>query len=513
MPAFPASTPRVRFIPLLATVLLLTVALASPVRPIGPVHNAISRDIQQPRPETYENLQEPLLHDKRNYHPSLQLVKRAPPNPLSPGVVVAGLSDGPTPLLPPPSSTENPPPQSTAEPPATTDNPPPQTTVEPPSTTTTKPPALTTTEPTRPPVVTTTQPEPTETTTSSPEESPTPDPGRSTHTLSPRPPASNIPGSTVTDHPSGSISNPTSSPTHGTAPSSSGPPVLPIVLGTVLGLGALIGAGVFFFFRFRKHRRFDSKRPLSFLALSMDDSSMMTSNQESASARAGAGMDGDIYDVNRPITSQPSLRYTPPVMSGLFGGGNSDRYSYQSASEHSGATGAQFAQWSQDDENAALVGLRDQVDPDFADETPNSGMPRPVSDQSFVASSMVPMTALNSQRHLEHARYNRPTAIDQDEVLVPRQPQGIPSSDPLEPEENTLAVEMTLPATSGDPSRLAASPSIEHASPVVSRPGSLSRSRPVSVHSIRNQSSLRSNRSVAAAGARAPSPSDELQFL
>ncbi|KAF9921494.1 hypothetical protein BGZ65_010303, partial [Modicella reniformis] len=94
-------------------------------------------------------------------------------------------------------------------------------------------------------------------------------------------------------------------------------------------------------------RRFDSKRPLSFLALSLEDPS---GGSESASSRA-AGTDA-IYDTSRPITSQPSLRYTPPVMASLLGSNN--RFSYQAPSEHSGSLGGHFAQWSQDDENVEL---------------------------------------------------------------------------------------------------------------------------------------------------------------
>ncbi|KAF8985201.1 hypothetical protein BGZ46_005564 [Entomortierella lignicola] len=205
---------------------------------------------------------------------------------------------------------------------------------------------------------------------------------------------SSTPNSTIT---SNSTIPPTSTPTNPSE--SSKVPILPIVLGSVLGLGALIGAGVFFFFRFRKNRRFDSKRPLSFLALSLEDP--IPGSEANSSRVSGSGA---IYDSNRPITSQPSLRYTPPVMS--------SRFSYQS-SENSGATAGQYAQWSQDDENAALVGgpTRQQqlMMPDQADGYParlpggvfsqehelvsDDGFQRgrPDSEQSFVASSMVPI--------------------------------------------------------------------------------------------------------------------------
>ncbi|CAO3572950.1 unnamed protein product [Mortierella alpina] len=211
---------------------------------------------------------------------------------------------------------------------------------------------------------------------------------------------------------SGSASSTKISPTGApTSEKSDGPPVLPIVLGTVLGLGAVIGAGVFFFLRFRKDRRFDSKRPLSFLALSLDD----PSGAESASSRAMGATDS-LYDTNRPITSQPSLRYTPPVMSGVMG--NDSRYSYQSSSDQSGATAAQYAQWSQDDENAALVGgpsRQQQIM--MAEHGEDSGrlygggpysqehdmVPRSDSQQSFIASSMLPLAPHDPL----HARYSR----------------------------------------------------------------------------------------------------------
>ncbi|KAF9909560.1 hypothetical protein EC991_008385 [Linnemannia zychae] len=201
-----------------------------------------------------------------------------------------------------------------------------------------------------------------------------------------------------------STSTPTGTPVN--PDESTKPPILPIVIGSVLGAGALIGAAVFFFLRFRKHRRFDSKRPLSFLALSADDHSIGT---ESTSARA-LGTDA-LYDANRPITSQSSLRYSPPVMSSI------KRYSYQS-SEHSGAAGGQIAQWSQDDESAALVGgpsrqqdlmLAEQAEDRYSARFHDGGvyshehLPMPDSEQSFVASSMIPL-ARNDPRH---ARYSQ----------------------------------------------------------------------------------------------------------
>ncbi|KAG0045918.1 hypothetical protein BGZ83_008852, partial [Gryganskiella cystojenkinii] len=439
---------------------LLSIALSSAV-PVLQLRsdalslNSVQTQLQHQQQQSQQQLQIQQQQQKTlkrrtvRHGRSLALIKRAPLPPAQ-SSVDSGPSDVTSPVVPPPtehqaSPTTNPPPVTT------TDTPPPPVTTAVPTTEvppTTKPP-VTTTE--RPPPETTTQPRKTSTTDApSPDVSPTVNPG---HTRSPsgKPTGPNNPGGS---QPSNSTATPTNTPTNGTNPNdtdkSSGPPILPIVLGTILGLGALIGAGVFFFFRFRKHRRFDSKRPLSFLALSMDDPSMSSTNHESASARGGSGMDGDLYDVNRPITSQPSLRYTPPVMSGLFGGageGHANRYSYQSSSEYSGATGAQFAQWSQDDENASLVGGRSQP-VDFADDLNPAG-DRPVSEQSFVATSMVPMMALNSQRHLEHARYNRPTALENDAVIVPRQPQGIPSSSP--PTSPVLARATTPVVRSGVP--------------------------------------------------------------
>ncbi|KAF9898714.1 hypothetical protein BX616_003689 [Lobosporangium transversale] len=332
-------------------------------------------------------------------HVLFALEKRAPQDGGVPGAV---LTTG----EPAPAPSPSPEPQPTS--PATTD---------PPSPPTTTPPTEKTTPAPSPPVTT----KPTEKTTSIDEEEP------SSLTDSPSEPTEGSSRDSKPSRSSGRSSKPTGSSSlpsvsnsskAGTSPTatstnpddtSSGPSVLPIVLGSVLGLAVLITAGVFFFFRFRKHRRFDSKRPLSFLALSLEDP---VGGSESASSRA-AGTDA-IFASNRPNTSQSSLRYTPPIMPGLMG---SNRYSYQS--EHSGATGAQYAQWSQDDENAALVGgpsrqqqlmMVESGDSRGGIYSDNNGFQRqrPSSQQSFVATSMVQLGPNDPL----HARYSRQQSQD-----------------------------------------------------------------------------------------------------
>ncbi|KAG0372611.1 hypothetical protein BGX24_012814 [Mortierella sp. AD032] len=352
------------------------------------------------------------------------LEKRAPP------AVIVGPSPGGTPSEGGGAGSTTTTPDPPVEP-TTTTLPPVITTASPPPViTTTKDPVITTTTTTSEvPVTTTTTTSRSSTTTSSE------DPDTKTSTTSrsrqPRPSA---------DHPAGpgpkgppvvtgtsSMSTPTATPVN--PDDSSKPSILPIVLGSVLGAGVLIGAAVFFFFRFKKHRRFDSKRPLSFLALSADDH---TTGTESASARA-LGTDA-IYDSNRPITSQPSLRYTPPVMSGI------KRYSYQS-SEHSGATGGQYAQWSQDDENAALVGgpsrqqqlmMAEQVEDGYPARFHDGGVYSREhalmtdSEQPPVASSMVPL-ARNDPRH---PRYSQQQHQLQPETLEVRNVSNPPEASP-----------------------------------------------------------------------------------
>ncbi|KAF9929595.1 hypothetical protein FBU30_001436 [Linnemannia zychae] len=323
----------------------------------------------------------------------LWLEKRAPPDVISKpspkGTPEGG--GGSTVTTDPPAQTT-----TTPDPPVTTTTTTTTTTKDPPVTTSTTP-VVTTTTTTDPPATTTT------TTTSEDPETSTTSSSRSRQSHAP----TNHPTGGGSKGPSGaptvtSTATPTSTPSK--TEDSSKPPILPIVLGSVLGAGVLIGAAVFFFIRFRKHKRFDSKRPLSFLALSVDD----PTGSESASARA-LGTDA-LYDTNRPITSQPSLRYTPPVMSSI------KRYSYQS-SEHSGATGGQFAQWSQDDENAALVGEPSRQQHLMIAEQGEDGYPARFhddgvyphdhgymadQDQAFVASSMMPLAA-NDPRHTRYS--------------------------------------------------------------------------------------------------------------
>ncbi|KAF9156480.1 hypothetical protein BG015_004961 [Linnemannia schmuckeri] len=382
----------------------------------------------------------------------------------------------------------------------TTTTPPPETTT---TTTTTKDPVITTTTSSSstttsdPPVITTTSSSSTTTTSDADTTTTT-----TSHTRQSRPPTGGNPGngsrgptgvSTTT-----STLSPTATPVN--PEESSKPSILPIVLGSVLGAGVLIGAAIFFFFRFRKHRRFDSKRPLSFLALSADDHTIGT---ESASARA-LGTDA-LYDTNRPITSQPSLRYTPPVMSGI------NRYSYQ-ASEHSGTTGGQFAQWSQDDENAALVGGPSRQQQLMMTEQGEDGYPaRPGTyshehdpmadpDHAFVASSMMPLAG-NDPRH---------TRYSQQQQQQQQQPETLEVRNVSHPSQTSPALSQR-----GVPLQVL-NPEAEQGSP---------RSRPLSIHSqaasilsVRNPS-IRSDGPSAGAEQTGPSSKqggvgeDDLQFL
>lgn len=166
---------------------------------------------------------------------------------------------------------------------------------------------------------------------------------------------------------------------------------MPIVLGSVLGVGVLAAVGAFFFLRFRKGRRFDRKRPLSFLAVSLDDPSgsdrhLSTSSSGGALAGALAVARGELDRDNDEI------RYSPPTPIGA----NNNRFSYQS-SDNSGPA----VTWNPDDENAALVGGYGQQQQHYHQEerdllSDENGF-RPPSE-SFVASSMMPLAA-NDPRH------------------------------------------------------------------------------------------------------------------
>ncbi|KAG0025686.1 hypothetical protein BGZ81_006966 [Podila clonocystis] len=284
----------------------------------------------------------------------------------------------PTPPVDPPTTTDPKPPVTTdPKPPVTTDPKPPVTTdPKPPVTTDPKPPATTTTT-----TSTSTSSQAEETTSSTKHTTPKttgpskPNPGAPGH-HSPAPPA---PATTT---------NSTISPTT-TPEKSSGAPILPIVLGSVLGVGVLIAVGAFFFLRFRKGRRFDRKRPLSFLAVSLDDpsgSDRHLSTSSSGGALAGAlavargGLDRD----------NDEIRYSPPTPIGA-----NNRFSYQS-SDNSGPA----VTWNPDDENAALVGGYGQQQHHHQEErdllSDENGF-RPPSE-SFVASSMMPLAA-NDPRH------------------------------------------------------------------------------------------------------------------
>ncbi|KAG0091606.1 hypothetical protein BGZ92_000276 [Podila epicladia] len=315
------------------------------------------------------------------------LDKRAPP--------VTG-PDGPTPDGPTtPNEEPNPPltpkPTLPVDPPTTTTDPKPPVTTDPKPPVTTDPKPPVTTDP-QPPV--TTDPKPPTTTSKTTSSSTSSEPEETTSPTGSSKPNTGAPG----HHSSAPIvpvtpTNSTISPT-ATPEKSSGAPILPIVLGSVLGVGVLIAAGAFFFIRFRKGRRFDRKRPLSFLAVSLDDpsgSDRHLSTSSSGGALAGAlaiargGLDRD----------NDEIRYSPPTPIGA----NNNRFSYQS-SDNSGPA----VTWNPDDENAALVGgygqqqqqqhYHQQEERDLLSD--ENGF-RPPSE-SFVASSMMPLAA-NDPRH------------------------------------------------------------------------------------------------------------------
>ncbi|KAF9550079.1 hypothetical protein EC957_001565 [Mortierella hygrophila] len=479
----PRSPTRTLASVLLASFLLglISSALASPLPPLYPSGGSLTKVPQ----------------NGGERRALLWLEKRAPPAIVADATPAAGEtpSEGGGGVSTATTSADTP-----AETTTTTTAPPVETT--PPPTTTKDPPVITTTTTfsstttTDLPVVTTTS----STTTTSDDDTATTTTSRSKQshptTGGGGKPGAGSTGPTGVSTTTTSTLNPTATPVN--PEESSKPSILPIILGSVLGVGALIGAGIFFFIRFRKHRRFDSKRPLSFLALSVDDH---TTGTESASARA-LGTDG-VYDSSRPITSQPSLRYTPPVMSGI------DRYSYQS-SEHSGATGGQFAQWSQDDENAALVGGPSRQQQLMVAEQGEDGYPaRPGafshehdlmadSDQAFVASSMMPIAG----NELRQPQYSQQQQQQQSETLEVR---------------NVSHPSQTSPALSqrGVPLQ------VLNPEAVMSSP----RSRPLSVHSeaasvlsVRNPSVRSDGRSTGAEQVGQPSKKggagqDDLQFL
>ncbi|KAF9972699.1 hypothetical protein BGZ73_004168 [Actinomortierella ambigua] len=150
------------------------------------------------------------------------------------------------------------------------------------------------------------------------------------------------------------------------------PPLLPILLGSIIGGVILLSAAAFFIWRWRKSRRFDSKRPLSFVSLPTDMQDVDFDSSAAASHRNSTG---------RPLTSQPSLRYTPPdsgntfaalarsigsVAGGAAAGGavagtpmiNSAEYrSSFHPSDHSSTVDP----YMMDDENTRLVTARDGV--------------------------------------------------------------------------------------------------------------------------------------------------------
>lgn len=191
------------------------------------------------------------------------------------------------------------------------------------------------------------------------------------------------------------------------------------------------------------------------------------------------------------------------MMSGI------NRYSYQS-SEHSGATGGQFAQWSQDDENAALVGGPSRQQQLMMTEQGEDGYPaRPGAfshehdlmadpDQAFVASSMMPLAG-NSPRH---TRYSQQQQQQQSETLEVR---------------NVSHPSQTSPALSqrGAPLQVL-NPEAEEGSP---------RTRPLSIHSqaasvlsVRNPSVRSDGRSTDAEQAgqsskKSGAGENDLQFL
>ncbi|KAF9429285.1 hypothetical protein BGZ76_001547, partial [Entomortierella beljakovae] len=236
--------------------------------------------------------------------------------------------------------------------------------------------------------------------------------------------------------------------------------ILPIVLGSVIGIVVLIAIAVFFYIWIRKNRRYSSREPLGFMAVSLDDGSDAAPGSDAVNA----------------TNSRASFTHSLPVMSGILGSKN--RNSYQS-SEYSGSTAAQFAQWSQDDENASLVGgtsMQQRVKQDDTAYPPRlpggilsqehdlisndgSQRPRSILNQPFVASSMIPLAPNDPLT----ARYSR---------------QQQQSNLGLEQQENII----TRSVPSGPP--IIRSPMVVPIQPLVAIGGSNSpRSRPLSVHS------------------------------
>ncbi|KAG0318098.1 hypothetical protein BG000_004341 [Podila horticola] len=276
------------------------------------------------------------------------LDKRAPPVTVPNGPTPEGPTtpkEVPSPPVVPPTTTDPAPPVTTdPKPPVTTDPKPPVTTdPKPPVTTDPKPPITTDPKPSPTPVKTTSS-----STTSEAEETTS----STKHTTNPKPtgPSKPNPGAPGPHTPVGPVTSTTTTtnstiPPTATPEKSSGAPILPIVLGSVLGVGVLAAVGAFFFLRFRKGRRFDRKRPLSFLAVSLDDPSgsdrhLSTSSSGGALAGALAVARGELDRDNDEI------RYSPPTPIGA----NNNRFSYQS-SDNSGPA----VTWNPDDENAALV--------------------------------------------------------------------------------------------------------------------------------------------------------------
>ncbi|KAF9394267.1 hypothetical protein CPC16_011884 [Podila verticillata] len=324
---------------------------------------------------------------------ALPLEKRAPPvspndTPTTPKDDPATPKDGPS-----PAPTPNPTPP--VQPPTTDPNPPATTDPKPPVTTDPKPPVTVDPKPPITPTTTTTTTT-TRTTTSSEEETTTTttrhssSPNKPTGTNKPNPvapgPHSSAPSVTFTS--TSSTISPTATPEK-----ASGTPILPIVLGSVLGGGVLIAAGVFFFLRFRKGRRFDRKRPLSFLAVSLDDPS---GSDRHLSTSSGGALAGALAVARGGLDrDNDEIRYSPPTPIGA----PNDRHSY-STSDNSGAA----LTWNPDDENASLVGGYGQQhnqqqyhQGEERDLLSDENGFRPPSE-SFVATSMMPL-AQNDPRH------------------------------------------------------------------------------------------------------------------
>ncbi|KAG0239224.1 hypothetical protein BGW41_007840 [Actinomortierella wolfii] len=317
----------------------------------------------------------------------------------------------------PPTST-NPPPSPT--PPSETTT---TTTI---STTTTTVSTTTTTTTSDPPSTSSSEEETTTTSRRVPTRSH--QPTRPTNNPPGGPPPGQGPNTTVTPSPSGTPS--------GNGDDDSKPPLLPIILGSVIGGVILISAAAFFIWRWRKSRRFDSKRPLSFVSLPTD---MQDVDYETAQKNGGSG---------RPLTAQPSLRYTPPDETNAFaalarnsGGMGPVSEEYRSSFHHSDHS-SNVDPYLMDDENTRLVTARDGVrsaspyppaQRDSEDAYGLIGMRggiggggasphrqgsaaligpgmdddvylhRPPSNQSFVATSMVPV----AHDDPIHTRYSR----------------------------------------------------------------------------------------------------------